>query len=206
MKKDPSNESKNCVFRVYPESKKDNNTFDSKDQKLNELFPSVIWNHHYLECSSGFMGQWAAGYKLNRLLQDFALRYCNQKMVIYAEGDAVGLFLHTLVSYTACKQYSPNTAPIILGLKRALKTIILKDPKLSPDWSPLTALKNFDDDIKVIIYDTTAKESEDVVCCYAAARERTSNISDMVPSTDTCLLYTSPSPRDRQKSRMPSSA
>ena len=27
-----------------------------------------------------------------------------------------------------------------------------------------------------------------------------------VPWTDTCLLYTSPSPRDRQKSRMPSSA
>ena len=26
------------------------------------------------------------------------------------------------------------------------------------------------------------------------------------PDTDTCLLYTSPSPRDRQKSRMPSSA
>ena len=25
-------------------------------------------------------------------------------------------------------------------------------------------------------------------------------------SLDTCLLYTSPSPRDRQKSRMPSSA
>ena len=27
-----------------------------------------------------------------------------------------------------------------------------------------------------------------------------------LPSTETCLLYTSPSPRDRQKSRMPSSA
>ena len=26
------------------------------------------------------------------------------------------------------------------------------------------------------------------------------------PNADTCLLYTSPSPRDRQKSRMPSSA
>ena len=26
------------------------------------------------------------------------------------------------------------------------------------------------------------------------------------PRIDTCLLYTSPSPRDRQKSRMPSSA
>ena len=27
-----------------------------------------------------------------------------------------------------------------------------------------------------------------------------------VPLSDNCLLYTSPSPRDRQKSRMPSSA
>ena len=29
---------------------------------------------------------------------------------------------------------------------------------------------------------------------------------DTLPHIDTCLLYTSPSPRDRQKSRMPSSA
>ena len=28
----------------------------------------------------------------------------------------------------------------------------------------------------------------------------------IIASTDPCLLYTSPSPRDRQKSRMPSSA
>ena len=32
------------------------------------------------------------------------------------------------------------------------------------------------------------------------------NIIDLVPNNKTCLLYTSPSPRDRQKSRMPSSA
>ena len=36
------------------------------------------------------------------------------------------------------------------------------------------------------------------VCGYAAAKAGISNF--------TCLLYTSPSPRDRQKSRMPSSA
>ena len=30
--------------------------------------------------------------------------------------------------------------------------------------------------------------------------------SNIVAEVDTCLLYTSPSPRDRQKSRMPSSA
>ena len=34
----------------------------------------------------------------------------------------------------------------------------------------------------------------------------TLNISDLAGETWTCLLYTSPSPRDRQKSRMPSSA
>ena len=32
------------------------------------------------------------------------------------------------------------------------------------------------------------------------------NIEASVVLTDACLLYTSPSPRDRQKSRMPSSA
>ena len=33
-----------------------------------------------------------------------------------------------------------------------------------------------------------------------------SSLSDMANRTRACLLYTSPSPRDRQKSRMPSSA
>ena len=32
------------------------------------------------------------------------------------------------------------------------------------------------------------------------------NVANLVPPYEACLLYTSPSPRDRQKSRMPSSA
>ena len=32
------------------------------------------------------------------------------------------------------------------------------------------------------------------------------SITSLIPSMMGCLLYTSPSPRDRQKSRMPSSA
>ena len=32
------------------------------------------------------------------------------------------------------------------------------------------------------------------------------NIASMMSEMNACLLYTSPSPRDRQKSRMPSSA
>ena len=47
---------------------------------------------------------------------------------------------------------------------------------------------------------------------YIGEINRISKISDIVSKpnvpqvTETCLLYTSPSPRDRQKSRMPSSA
>ena len=39
--------------------------------------------------------------------------------------------------------------------------------------------------------------------CYG---DRPVNISDFSRLKSDCLLYTSPSPRDRQKSRMPSSA
>src|SRR5678810_571945 len=39
-----------------------------------------------------------------------------------------------------------------------------------------------------------------------AAQFTFSNYAEAYGSPDTCLLYTSPSPRDRQKSRMPSSA
>ena len=33
-----------------------------------------------------------------------------------------------------------------------------------------------------------------------------SEVKEILGKVDVCLLYTSPSPRDRQKSRMPSSA
>ena len=44
-----------------------------------------------------------------------------------------------------------------------------------------------------------------LVCLNALALKGASNQTLMVVSSF-CLLYTSPSPRDRQKSRMPSSA
>ena len=52
-----------------------------------------------------------------------------------------------------------------------------------------------------------------VVCIYVAVGQKESTVAGVVESLRehgamdyTCLLYTSPSPRDRQKSRMPSSA
>ena len=41
---------------------------------------------------------------------------------------------------------------------------------------------------------------------YVVLQVTTDNISETISEVETCLLYTSPSPRDRQKSRMPSSA
>ena len=38
------------------------------------------------------------------------------------------------------------------------------------------------------------------------AFDQPAELVDFTPMLDVCLLYTSPSPRDRQKSRMPSSA
>ena len=54
----------------------------------------------------------------------------------------------------------------------------------------------------------SAFAEEDVEEVVVTASKREANLQDlpMAVQAITCLLYTSPSPRDRQKSRMPSSA
>ena len=49
---------------------------------------------------------------------------------------------------------------------------------------------------------------QEMVVEWTGARVHTSEFEPKSPqiTPNTCLLYTSPSPRDRQKSRMPSSA
>ena len=51
--------------------------------------------------------------------------------------------------------------------------------------------------------DTYGHDHVEITCDLS----NTEQVEHLVPAAlDTCLLYTSPSPRDRQKSRMPSSA
>ena len=54
-----------------------------------------------------------------------------------------------------------------------------------------------------------AEQSLRNALAYAARQERPmvcSVIADLISKIESCLLYTSPSPRDRTRSRMPSSA
>ena len=53
--------------------------------------------------------------------------------------------------------------------------------------------------------DTVTKPSDAMRQAMAAA-EVGDDVYGDDPTVNSCLLYTSPSPRDRQKSRMPSSA
>ena len=68
------------------------------------------------------------------------------------------------------------------------------------DWFTLRVISGKEKKIKeTILYDVSA----------AGMEERVSDIlvpSENIVEMKDCLLYTSPSPRDRQKSRMPSSA
>ena len=51
-----------------------------------------------------------------------------------------------------------------------------------------------------------AEEKDEFTIVLASAGDKKINVIKEVRAITTCLLYTSPSPRDRQKSRMPSSA
>ena len=56
---------------------------------------------------------------------------------------------------------------------------------------------------------TFLRNKLDDILSFAYSLDKTSKTEELitdVKTTITCLLYTSPSPRDRQKSRMPSSA
>ena len=58
--------------------------------------------------------------------------------------------------------------------------------------------------------DKLTLQSMTVTITYGDGMSKTTNLVDAIAIADgmynSCLLYTSPSPRDRQKSRMPSSA
>ena len=60
---------------------------------------------------------------------------------------------------------------------------------------------------RILIFDTTLRDGEQSPGASLNLEEKLAIAHQLARlGVDVCLLYTSPSPRDRQKSRMPSSA
>src|SRR5678810_1025370 len=55
-------------------------------------------------------------------------------------------------------------------------------------------------------YRVYSSPNEGMWCCVGSGMENHGKYNEFIYTHNSCLLYTSPSPRDRQKSRMPSSA
>ena len=85
-------------------------------------------------------------------------------------------------------------------MKRIKKTKIIATlgPATSSAESIESLIKEGVDVLRINFSHSTHKEAENVI-------KEIRKINDSL-STNTCLLYTSPSPRDRTRSRMPSSA
>ena len=87
----------------------------------------------------------------------------------------------------------------------ALKTLLLnryfdaRGRKGEPPLNPERSAKNTSEYETILEYAKT-RLGDDI------ETRLTAEFNDLRNKIDTCLLYTSPSPRDRQKSRMPSSA
>ena len=73
------------------------------------------------------------------------------------------------------------------------------DLGLEEDWGKRFALWSF-------LHMFGSAPDLDVTFENEEDREAARNFMDLLAASEGCLLYTSPSPRDRQKSRMPSSA
>ena len=62
-------------------------------------------------------------------------------------------------------------------------------------------IKNLINDLRVISW-----KASEALLYYAQILKDTKNTNDFLKNNNICLLYTSPSPRDSGKSRMPSAA
>ena len=124
----------------------------------------------------------AASYKGAAAL---AASYVGGSANFFVEAEAVGLKNNALLAALA-------TADVVVMAAYIVLLQVLASKYGAPRPETATVSKTEDAGSPVVPLFLGA-------CCVAAA-------APLKPSLRTCLLYTSPSPRDRQKSRMPSSA
>ena len=109
--------------------------------------------------------------------------------------------MHLQVTTEAVGRYSPG--------EMRKYAYDVKPPGISIAIRELIPSRNpTDEDIKLYKYLSDEKINVQHICHEPEDIDLLSNVLNKseIERDNTCLLYTSPSPRDRQKSRMPSSA
>ena len=111
-------------------------------------------------------------------------------------------------------RYNAKDFPLILGILNLTPDSFSDGGKYNTEYKALKKVENFiNEDVDII--DVGAESSRPSSKRISLSEERRrlfpiiSKIKkkfNIIISLDTCLLYTSPSPRDRTRSRMPSSA
>ena len=116
-----------------------------------------------------------------------------------------------VTTYTQTITVVDTTAPVFIDSPADI-TVECDASTLPADTNgPATASDNCDSDVTVTYADTTVAGvgNNSVITRVWTATDDNSNVTtytQTITVADTCLLYTSPSPRDLGKSRMPSSA
>ena len=84
------------------------------------------------------------------------------------------------------------------------------DQMLQQDGGYGRVIAYLDEKLKIAEKKEAAEQQKKRAVTYSMSYQQfgttMENVSESLTSSENCLLYTSPSPRDRQKSRMPSSA
>ena len=121
-------------------------------------------------------------------------------------GQLTAKFLYAGVSRGRITKLDVEAARAIPGVFAVLTDADVPDVRYSYGLADRTLFAK--DEVRFEGEVVAAVAAIDEATAMAAVEAITYEVEELTPVLDleTCLLYTSPSPRDRQKSRMPSSA
>ena len=142
-----------------------------------------------------------------------AIRHLEKGRVVIFGGGTGNPYFST--DTTAALRAAEINADVILMAKNGVDGVYSADPKIYPEavkFDELTQLDIIAKDLKVMDRTASSLSMDNNIPLIVFNVNEAGNIKKVIEGENIgtvikgCLLYTSPSPRDRQKSRMPSSA
>ena len=121
-----------------------------------------------------------------------ALRQWRMTSAKDIKADVIKAYIEESIQHTQAGKKVPNAAPRQLKLPPRLKLVLEKDSSLQAAFDKFRTAQQCD------FADYISSAKQDVT--------KHRRLEKIIPLIQSCLLYTSPSPRDKRQSRMPSSA